>query len=214
MIVKVHVSAASKVADHCIAYSLSDPKDKDYQTVCKDHKHDLECDRCSILRQVLQDIKDSIACPKVNCSSDDKEEMEYIIKQAEESILAWKAHLLRSINQDEARLRVLDKLEPNSILLVQDWAMKYLPRKFRESQSDWFAKRGIPWHVTVATRKVPEIEMITFIHLFPACTQDSVAVLSIMDNVIYKLKKVIPMLHLLQTGQCRLLPLRPYHDRS
>ena len=25
--------------------------------------------------------------------------------------------------------------------------MKYLPRKYRESQTDWFGKRGIPWHI-------------------------------------------------------------------
>ena len=54
--------------------------------------------------------------------------------QAKQNILAWKAHLLRCVNQDEAPLEVINALDESSVLLVQDWAMKFLPRKFRESQ--------------------------------------------------------------------------------
>ena len=66
---------------------------------------------------------------------------------------------------DQARLDVLRSLNQESTLLVLDWAMKFLPRKFRESQSDWFGKRGISWHLTVATRKNKdgENEMVTFV---------------------------------------------------
>ncbi|XP_022106797.1 uncharacterized protein LOC110987942 isoform X2 [Acanthaster planci] len=31
--------------------------------------------------------------------------------------------------------------------------MKYLPRRFREAQQDWFGKKGISWHMTVAVMK-------------------------------------------------------------
>ena len=44
--------------------------------------------------------------------------------------------MLRSINQDEARLDAINTLDAHSVLLVIDWAMKYLPRKYRESQTD------------------------------------------------------------------------------
>ena len=37
--------------------------------------------------------------------------------------------------------------------MVMDLAMKFLPRKFREGQSDWYGKRGILWHISVALRK-------------------------------------------------------------
>ena len=70
--------------------------------------------------------------------------MEYQISEARQNIQAWKAHLLRSINQDAARHEILENLDAKSIFLTMDWAMKFLPRKFRESQSDWFGKRGIP----------------------------------------------------------------------
>jgi hypothetical protein len=39
-----------------------------------------------------------------NLSADTKEELAFIVVEAKRNILAWKAHLLRSINQDEARL--------------------------------------------------------------------------------------------------------------
>ena len=94
--------------------------------------------------------------------------MEYQISEARQNIQAWKAHILRSINQDAARHEILENLDAKSISLTMDWAMKLLPRNFRESQSDWFGKRGIPWHVSVAMRNNAnnETEMLTFGHTF------------------------------------------------
>ena len=60
----------------------------------------------------------------------------FTVKKAKKHILAWKAHLLRSINQDEVRLDTIKALNETSVFLVQDWAMKFIPRKFRESQKD------------------------------------------------------------------------------
>ena len=80
----------------------------------------------------------------IECSEEEQNEMDYEISQSKQSIQAWKAHLLRAINQDAARHEILETLNKQSVLMVMDWAMKFLPRKFRESQSDWFGKRGIP----------------------------------------------------------------------
>ena len=71
--------------------------------------------------------------------------------------------------------------------------MKYLPRKHRESQTDWFGKRGIPWHISVAFRKISDqFQMLTFAHIFQTCSQDSCAVLAVMVDVIKQLKIIIP----------------------
>lgn len=74
--------------------------------------------------------------------------------------------------------------------------MKYLPRKFRESQTDWFAKRGIPWHIAVALRRGTDsqMEMMTFVHIFDSCNQDSRTVLAILNDVFHRLKGVMPQL--------------------
>ena len=118
-------------------------------------------------------------------------------KQAKDDVKSWKAHQLRSVHQAEAKHAVLDKLDSQSVLIVQDWAMKYLPRKFREAQSDWFAKRGLPWHITVAIRRAEDtghFESQTIVHVFQSCSQDSATVASIMRDSLHSLKKDIPEL--------------------
>ena len=192
------MSKTSSVPDHCRQYALSDPLDSDYQSRCDDHTHQDICDRCEELKTVLQEIEEAISkMPTHNVPEDTTQELLFVFDQAKNNILAWKAHLLRSVNQDEARLDVLDALDESSVLLVQDWAMKFLPRKYRESQSDWFCKRGLSWHITVATRRQSQdqgFEMMTFAHVFKSCSQDSLTVQAIMSDVLGKLKEMMPTL--------------------
>ena len=129
-------------------------------------------------------------------TTDTKGDLAFVILQSKQFINSCKSHLLRSTNQHESRLDVIDELDETSDLLVLDWAMKYLPRKFRESQTDLFGKRGLPWHITVAMRKGNDgkIEMMIFVHLFETCNQDSSAVLAILNDVFRRLKDVMPHL--------------------
>ena len=85
-------------------------------------------------------------------TEDELDDLRYTYHMAEEAIRSWKAHQLRSVRQDRARTDILATLEDSSVLITQDWAMKFLPQKYRESQSDWFGKRGISWHISVAAR--------------------------------------------------------------
>ena len=61
-----------------------------------------------------------------NLATTVREELEFCVKNAKTAVMAWKAHLLRSVNQDEARVQVLEELDETSVFIVQDWAMKYL----------------------------------------------------------------------------------------
>lgn len=178
------------IPDHCRAYALSYPQDDDYIKIC-DHEHNARCDRCEILPTVFHEIQEVLG--SVDCD-EERDEMEYEISQASQNIQAWKAHLLRAINQDAARHEILENLDAKSVFLTMDWAMKFLPRKFRESQSDWFGKRGIPWHISVAMRNNAnnETEMLSFVHSFEGCTQDSSTVLAIIDDVFTQLKEIMP----------------------
>ena len=120
-----------------------------------------------------------------------------MFQQAKDDVMAWKAHQLRSVNQDQAKFDVLDILNRDSALLVMDWAMKYLPRKFRESQCDWFAKRGIPFQITVVLTRPDQsgpLEKQTIVHVFQSCPQDSVAVTAILQDVLVTLKEQRPEL--------------------
>ena len=126
-------------------------------------------------------------------NEDDKDEAVFLVQKASEAITAWKAHQLRSINQDRARLEVLESLDPTRVLIVQDFAMKFLPAQYREAQSEFFGKRGISWHVSVCLRNAGgKLESQTFIHVLQSGLQDSTAVVLIMDHVLRSLKKQHP----------------------
>lgn len=77
-----------------------------------------------------------------------------------------------------------------------DWAMKFLPIGYRETQRDWFAKKGKPWHITVTINKADneEIETRTYIHIFDECTQNWFAVASIIEHTLTTLKALKPNL--------------------
>lgn len=85
-------------------------------------------------------------------STEDRDDVLYMYQQVVLAVDARKAHFLRSV-QDKVRTVVLKELDDNSILITQDWAMKFLPKRYREPQADWFAKRGISWHISVIVRK-------------------------------------------------------------
>ena len=153
----------------------------------------MQCDRCNLFTAAFNDIETNLL--NAHCTTGQREEMEYIITSCKSSIIeAWKAHLLRDANQDFTRQEIIESLDENSVLLVSDWAMKYVPTKFRESQRDWFGKRGISWHLSVAIRKCAcgELQMLTFVHIFQSCGQESPAVLANFDDVFKCLKNVKP----------------------
>ena len=168
---QVHVSLGSSVPDHCRRYSLSVESDSDFTTTCN-HQYDSVCERCNLFPTVLQEVEMQLGEAKVPC--DVKEEMKFVLTQAKKNIEAWKAHTIRSVNQDAARLDILNALDDTSVLVVLDWAMKFIPRKYRESQADWFGKRGISWHVNVAMRKHAgkTLQTLTLFHVLQRSSQD------------------------------------------
>ena len=65
---------------------------------------------------------------------------------------------MRAINQEKSKIDILDNLTAGQVLVVMDWAMKWLPRSYRETQKEWFGKKGISWHVSVCITKVEKDE--------------------------------------------------------
>lgn len=66
-------------------------------------------------------------------TEDDGHEAGYLANSATLSIKSWICHLLRSVDQDQARSDIIDTLNPEAVLIVNDWAMKVLPQRYRES---------------------------------------------------------------------------------
>ncbi|XP_063446753.1 uncharacterized protein LOC134726283 [Mytilus trossulus] len=118
---------------------------------------------------------------------------DYKVQQATKSIFSLKKHIIRCKNQDLAKTHLFETMPSGEVLLVCDWAMKFLPRKFREDQCDWFGKRGIPWHISIAFCRKDDgsIGSLGFVHLFATqISQDSQVTASIIQDVMDKIIEI------------------------
>lgn len=185
------MSTSSPVASHCSVFGLSDSTNSDLRRKC-DHSHDDVCEQCESLNSTLQTISEAVKEASF-ATEDDRDEAVYLANSATVAIQSWKCHLLRSTHQDQARLDIIDSLEPQAVFIVNDWAMKFLPQKYRESQTDWFGKRGISWHISVVYRRMEgELQWQGLIHIIQSCKQESSAVVAIMHHVLATLKREHP----------------------
>lgn len=175
----------SACADHCRKFALSDPVDEDFQQQCL-HNHNVKCGSCEELKTVLESVE-----KKLNESSssmynkEQHDDLLYDFNKSVNSITEWKCHILRSENQEIAKQSLIQNLSEDSVFIVADWAMKFLQRQFREKQCDWYAKRGMSWHVScvLASDGHGKLLISYYNHLLNSCSQDWFAVLSILENL-------------------------------
>lgn len=185
---KAHLGKHEHCQDHCTSYALSDSSAVEFRNQC-DHVHHEHCDRCESLADALKKIE--LKCDGIEMTAEQQERIKYEFKQCFESITLWKCHLLRTVNQEEAKQDILKELGERSCLIVMDWAMKFLPQRFRERMSDFFGKRGKSWHVSAIIMKSKESkhEVECLVHIFNSCKQDSFAIVSILENTLETLKE-------------------------
>lgn len=94
--------------------------------------------------------------------------------------MSWKAHQLRIVRQDQARIGCLNLLDDAAVLITQDWAMKSFY---------WFGKRRFSWHLSVVARKLDEkLQSQTLIYIIKNCLQDTSAVVRILEHTLRTLK--------------------------
>ena len=193
---KIHVGRNEQCSDHCSVHALSDAASPELKAECK-HEHKHECERCEALEQLFEGVEKLV--DDVQIIEEQKARLKFEFSQCRTSIKAWKAHLLRTTNQEEAKQEVLNNLDEKSCLVIMDWAMKFLPIQYREKMEDFFGKRGLSWHVSavITTQKKDgdgknEFEVECFIHLFNKCTQESFAVLSIIEDLLKNVKAEYP----------------------
>ena len=145
---------------------------------------------------MLDDIEKMIGQQKNKFETEEqKEDLLWDFKISWDNILRWKAHVLRSVNQERAKQDIIANLQCNSVLIIMDWAMKFLQLKYREKQSDWYGKRGLSWHISSVVfqdNTTSKIKIMSFAHLFNSCTQDWYAVTSVLKDLLYNIRKQIP----------------------
>ena len=95
------------------------------------------CNDCEGLYHLESLMKNSFSDTEVAFySNDEKEDKLHDVEVSLESIYAWKRHLLRAVHQDRARQEVLDVVDSSKIFITQDFAMKFLLRRFKETQME------------------------------------------------------------------------------
>ncbi|CAC5386464.1 unnamed protein product [Mytilus coruscus] len=185
---KVHIQKENAVPDHCQMFALSD-SEKCFSKSCNtQHKH--SCEQCIDLADFLAEISTLTQ----NGTWDNKDSIVFQVENAVEAIKDWKSHAMRARNQEGAKQDLLKNLDENQALITCDWAMKFLPRKFREGQSDWFAKRGINWHISVTLYKQgEELKTITHVHIFSSqISEDGSVTATVLCDVVHDLTKHVP----------------------
>ena len=189
---KAHVGRDENSGDHCTVHALSDPSDLNLSGECQ-HCHDTRCDRCECLDMALEKITQKL--DEVDITEDQRARIKFQNKECTSAILAWKAHLVRSVAQEEAKQDALVQLDQEKCLIIIDWAMKYLPQHYREQMSEFFGKRGRSWHVSAVITRLHEegrYEVECFVHLFNTCNQNSFAVMSVIEHLLKTIKLEYP----------------------
>ena len=84
-------------------------------------------------------------------------------------------------------------------MVINDWAMKLLPMRFRETQSQWFAKRGISWPFSAVVQKsnhpdcpvasASEHTIYTYVVAIESCKQDWFSLSCILEEVLVCVKE-------------------------
>ena len=107
---------------------------------------------------------------KIN-KKEKEDDLRHYALVAEEKVNEWKAHIMRAHNQEKCKQSILLSLLEDKVFVLSDWAMKFLQIKFREKQSEWFAKRGINWHIcSVIVKKGGKLEVSSYAHLLNNCS--------------------------------------------
>ena len=152
---KFSLSFSSKCASHCISYCLSDEEtieSGEFSQKCQ-HIHDETCFQCENIMKIWKGLLQLLENCKDEMDDLTFQENKKAISDSYHHIVGYQKHLMRAAGQNMAWESLYDD-KGETCLVVQDWAMKYLPEKFRESTADWYAKAGYSWHIIAFQRRI------------------------------------------------------------
>ena len=98
------------------------------------------------------------------------------------------------LSKEIAKQSFIQNMAEDSVFIVMDWAMKFLQKRFREKECDWYAKRGMNWHVScaIASDGKGNFFVSFYNHLFNSCSQDWFSVLSILESLLITVRSSNP----------------------
>jgi hypothetical protein len=185
---------------HCRKFALSDEKEAKFSSKCEHETHSVSCLKCGQVDEFFQAVRDLVE--GIN-APEEKEEKFVILQDAEQDIKEWIRHILRGVQQNVGKTEMFQELLQNgeTIILLSDWAMKFLPLKYRETMSEWFGKRGMSLHIDVIFVTDQEsneelllenIKKVTYITIVEKTKQDMFSVLCVFDHLLAQVKMDFP----------------------
>ena len=107
---------------------------------------EVNCKECYGLHHSI----DSLSEIAVECKADG--DTMYQLETAKKNIIDYLKHLMRDTQQKRVKEYVFANLKENIAVWLRDFCQKVLPVKFRESQQDYYGKKGISLLVAKAKR--------------------------------------------------------------
>uniref|UniRef100_A0A914P6G8 Integrase catalytic domain-containing protein n=1 Tax=Panagrolaimus davidi TaxID=227884 RepID=A0A914P6G8_9BILA len=106
------------------------------------------------------------------------------------NVLELRSHIVRSTWSEMERGKDISELDATKAYITFDWAQKYLPTKYRETQKDYFGKDGMSYHITHVQTVDENGDPFdfAFLHIIEQNKQDATAVIAIALDVLKKLK--------------------------
>lgn len=178
---------------HCRRYALSDPAVPELRSTCDDHHHDQQCVNCDLLFNTINTIGKQIG--EWDISDESRIVLKHDYDVASNAIYEQMAHVIRGVHQDQAKKNIVETLDEESGFLIFDYAMKWLPSYYRESQSDFFGKKGVSWEVftLIGNRNGNRIKA-TYVVFISNCDQNAATSAGIYCQVLREIKKDFPFI--------------------
>ena len=136
----------SEIASHNPLHALSHPDNLNLQ--CSYTLNDEA--NCKEYYDLCHSI-DSLSEIAIECKAD--EDTMHELETAKKNIIDYLKHLIRDVQLKKAKEYAFANLKENTAFWLRDFCQNVLPKKFRESQQDYYGKKGISLHVDVFLMK-------------------------------------------------------------
>ena len=188
---RMHCEILSSCETHCISFALGNKKFENLQ-LDHDHNHTVTCHQCALLLSTIEAIGSIVL--DVSKDQDEKDELMYNVNIAKSNIFEWMAHIVRSVQQEKAKVQAMQLLSATTGFWISDWAQKVLPLKYQEGQKEYFGKKGMSLHVDVLSKKDEDGQLRKDVHFTSVyrSDQDVVETLCVVDHVLAQMKTDYP----------------------
>ncbi|XP_063412207.1 uncharacterized protein LOC134694977 [Mytilus trossulus] len=190
-----HSKRRDKVRRYRLLRTLIEKFAKYRQLSCN-HSHTTSCKKCQLVDSCVDIVETAFSNLEIPQTLSD--EISYELENGARYVLEWKRHLLRTVHQDGARNDVLSDLKDNQGLLIMDWGMKFLPFIYRETQSDFFGKKGISWHFSCLVLRSPidreKLDLFCYVHILEDGSQGWFSIANILVHLLHEFKSDKPLL--------------------